>query len=132
MKTDSMKNFSKQLIFMFMLMLCGTVTTFGQRNPAQQFYRDTLLPGLKAQHVRNFTVKGYDTWITDTGTTLPQLTCYRHYHVSDKCLAIETDSSMVGFNRNMYYDKESLRLTDLFEGYVVDGMKSPSEKQTIL
>ena len=88
MKTDSMKNFSKQLIFMFMLMLCGTVTTFGQRNPAQQFYRDTLLPGLKAQHVRNFTVKGYDTWITDTGTTLPQLTCYRHYHVSDKCLAI--------------------------------------------
>ena len=30
MKTDSMKNFSKQLIFMFMLMLCGTVTTFGQ------------------------------------------------------------------------------------------------------
>lgn len=43
--------------------LSSCLACFGQRNPAQQFYRDTLLPVLKAQHVRNFTVKGYDTWI---------------------------------------------------------------------
>lgn len=120
----------KTLMTAFMaLSLLSCLACFGQRNPAQQFYRDTLLPVLKAQHVRNFTVKGYDTWITDTGTTSPQLTCYRHYHVSDKNLAFETDSSMVGFNRNMYYDKKSLRLTDLFEGYVVDGTKSSSENE---
>ena len=122
-----MTNLLKYFTILFLLTVCGTA--MAQQNSAQQFYRDTLLPVLKSQHTRNFTVKGYDTWITDTGATEPQLTCYRHYHVSDKCLAFETDSSMVGFNRNMYYDKKSLRLTDLFEGYVVDGIKSPVENK---
>lgn len=103
--------------------LSSCMTCFGQKTAAQQFYKDTLVPVLKTQKIRNFTVKVYDSWITDTGITEPQLNCFRHYYVSDKYLAFVTDSSMVGFNRNMYYDKKTLRLIDLFEGFVIDGNK---------
>lgn len=58
MKTDSMKNFSKQLIFMFMLMLCGTVTTLFSENgnaikaiAAMDTIRDTTtLANMRAKH----------------------------------------------------------------------------------
>lgn len=124
--TTSCNKMGIPLLFVVFPLLFFTYDCSAQ-NSARHFYRDTLMSALKAQHVRNFTVKGYDVWITDTVYTIPQLNCYRHYHVSDKCLAIETDSSMVGFNRCLYYDKKSLRMTDLFEGYVVDGTISPAE-----
>lgn len=58
MKTDSMKNFSKQLIFMFMLMLCGTVTALFSENgnaikaiAAMDTIRDTTtLANMRAKH----------------------------------------------------------------------------------
>ena len=55
------------LLFVVFPLLFFTYDCSAQ-NPARQFYRDTLMPALKAQHVRNFTVKGYDVWITDTGS----------------------------------------------------------------
>lgn len=115
----------------FFMALSSCIICLGQKAPAQQFYKDTLLPVLKTQHIRNFTVKVHDSWFSDTGTTEPQLTCFRHYYVSDKYMAFETDRSMIGFNRNLYYNKESLRLIDMFEGFVIDGNKEEDSQLSI-
>ena len=115
----------------FFMALSSCMICLGQKAPAQQFYKDTLLPVLKSQHIRNFTVKVHDSWFSDTGTTEPQLICFRHYYVSDKYMAFETDRSMIGFNRNLYYNKESLRLIDMFEGFVIDGNKEEDSQLSI-
>lgn len=111
--------------------LLAPLTEARAQNAAQRFYKDTLLPALRVQRNRNFTVKVYDRFVGDSllPPSEPQLSCFRHYCVSDKSMAFETDSAMIGFNRNLYYDKKRLRLTDSFEGYVVDGVEVPDSNR---
>ena len=111
-----------------LLALSFPLICLGQ-NGSQSFYKDTLLPVIKSRHTQNFTVQVYDTWLTDTGVSEPQLNCYRHYYVTDNYLAFETDTSMEGFNRCLFYDKQSFRLIDWFEGFVVDGDKSKEDNK---